>query len=78
MAVVLQRGSIEGRFYAMEMLQKMCQNGYDWNLLTRYQAIDLFKSIFELASDEMNKQASTLMLTDFSTIPQWYDYPLWT
>ncbi|XP_022155721.1 E3 ubiquitin-protein ligase PUB23-like [Momordica charantia] len=70
MAVVLQRGSIEGRFYAMEMLQKMCQNGYDWNLLTRYQAIDLFKSIFELASDEMNKQASTLMLRDFSTIPK--------
>ncbi|KAL4015334.1 hypothetical protein IC575_027579 [Cucumis melo] len=70
MAIILQRGSIEGRFYAMEMLQQISKKGYDWNSLTKHQIIDLFKSILELASDEIIKKASAIKTMDSSTITQ--------
>lgn len=73
MAIVLQRGSIEGRFYAMELLQQISKKGYDYNSLTKHHAIDLFKSILELASDEIIKKASTVKMTDSSIATQWYD-----
>lgn len=72
MAIVLQRGSIEGRFYAMEMLQQISKKGYDWNSLTKHQIIDLFKSILELASDEIIKKASAIKTTDSSIVTHWY------
>ncbi|XP_038875803.1 E3 ubiquitin-protein ligase PUB23-like [Benincasa hispida] len=70
MAIVLQRGSMEGRFYAMEMLQQISKKEYDWNSLTKHHIIDLFKSILELASDEIIKKASTIKTTNFSIITQ--------
>ncbi|KAG6574816.1 E3 ubiquitin-protein ligase PUB23, partial [Cucurbita argyrosperma subsp. sororia] len=70
MAIVLQRGSIEGRFYAMELLQQISKKGYDYNSLSKHHAIDLFKSILELASDEIIKKASTVKMTDSSIATQ--------
>ncbi|CAK9143392.1 unnamed protein product [Ilex paraguariensis] len=62
MAIMLQRGSVEARFYAISIFQKMGKADYDWNFVIRDQGIDFFKSLFELVSDEICTKASSYAL----------------
>ncbi|KAA8520365.1 hypothetical protein F0562_014621 [Nyssa sinensis] len=62
MAIMLQRGSAEARFYTISIFQKMAKNDYNWNFLIQDQGIDFFKSLLELVSDEICTKASSCAL----------------
>lgn len=59
MAIMLQRGSAEGRLYTITIFQKMSKSNYDWNFVIQDQGIDFFKSLLELVSDEICTKASS-------------------
>ncbi|CAK7349254.1 unnamed protein product [Dovyalis caffra] len=70
-AIVLQKGSAEARFYTISIFRKMAKNGYDWNGLLRSDhlggggncgGVDLFKSLLEIVSDEICSKASSCAL----------------
>ncbi|KAK6919867.1 U-box domain [Dillenia turbinata] len=62
MAIILQRGSSEARFYAVDLFRKLGKVEYDWSGLIQDQGIDFFKSLLELISDELCKKASSYAL----------------
>ncbi|THG03568.1 E3 ubiquitin-protein ligase PUB23-like [Camellia sinensis] len=62
MAIMLQRGSAEARFYAISIFQKMAKTDYNWSFVLKDQGMDLFKSMLELASDEICTKASSCSL----------------
>lgn len=62
MAIMLQRGSAEGRLYTITIFQKMSKSNYDWNFVIQDQGIDFFKSLLELVSDEICTKASSRAL----------------
>ncbi|KAK6918110.1 U-box domain [Dillenia turbinata] len=62
MAIILQRGSSEARFYAVDLFRKLGKVEYDWSGLIQDQGIDFFKSLLELVSDDMCKKASSCAL----------------
>ncbi|GFY92074.1 hypothetical protein Acr_08g0004700 [Actinidia rufa] len=62
MAVMLQRGSAEARFYTISIFQKMVMAEFDWSFVIQDQGMDFFKSILELVSDEICTKASSCAL----------------
>ncbi|PSS10075.1 E3 ubiquitin-protein like [Actinidia chinensis var. chinensis] len=62
MAVMLQRGSTEARFYTISIFQKMVMVEFDWSFVIQDQGMDFFKSILELVSDEICTKASSCAL----------------
>lgn len=62
MAIVLQRGRDEARLYTITIFQKLARSKYDWNSFIQDQGIDFFKSLLELASDEICTKASSCAL----------------
>ncbi|XP_023528267.1 E3 ubiquitin-protein ligase PUB23-like [Cucurbita pepo subsp. pepo] len=62
-AIVLQRGSAEGRFYAVKILRNIAKNtNYNWGFVMEEQGIDLFKPLLELVSDEFPTKSSSCAL----------------
>ena len=62
-AVVVQRGSAEGRFYAVKILRNIAKNtNYNWGSIMEEQGIDFFKPLLELVSDEFPTKASSCAL----------------
>lgn len=62
-AIVLQRGTAEGRFYAVKILRNVAFNtNYNWNSVLEEQGIDFFKPLLELVSDEFATKASSCAL----------------
>ncbi|KAI3787458.1 hypothetical protein L1987_41943 [Smallanthus sonchifolius] len=57
--IVLQRGSKEARVYAISILKKLANSNFDWRVIVNDQGIGMFKSILELASDEIATKASS-------------------
>lgn len=64
MAIVLQRGSTEGRFYAVKILRNIAKNNtnFNWGSVLEEQGIDFFKPLLELVSDEFSSKASSCAL----------------
>lgn len=62
-AIVLQRGSAEGRFYAVKILRDIAKNtDFNWGSVLEEQGIDFFKPLLELVSDEFPTKASSCAL----------------
>ncbi|MBA0882054.1 hypothetical protein Goshw_028462 [Gossypium schwendimanii] len=61
-AIILQRGSAEARFYAITIFRKIAKTGFNWNPLIEDQGIDLFKSLLELVYDGICNKASSYAL----------------
>lgn len=61
-AIILQRGSAEARFYAITIFRKIAKTGFNWNPLLEDQGIDLFKSLLELVYDGICNKASSYAL----------------
>ncbi|KAG6597231.1 E3 ubiquitin-protein ligase PUB23, partial [Cucurbita argyrosperma subsp. sororia] len=62
-AIVLQRGSAEGRFYAVKILRNIAKNtNFNWGSVLEEQGIDFFKPLLELVSDEFSTKASSCAL----------------
>ncbi|XP_076899107.1 E3 ubiquitin-protein ligase PUB22-like [Bidens hawaiensis] len=62
MVVILQRGSKEARVYAMSILKKLASSDFNWNVILNDQGVGMFKSILELASDEISTRVSSSTL----------------
>ncbi|KAK2650925.1 hypothetical protein Ddye_018414 [Dipteronia dyeriana] len=62
MAIVLQRGSAEARFYAITIFKNITKTDYDWTFIIQDQGIGFFKSLLELLSDEICTKASSCAL----------------
>ncbi|KAI3820320.1 hypothetical protein L1987_07865 [Smallanthus sonchifolius] len=62
MVIILQRGSKEARVYVMAILRKLANLDFNWNVVLNDQGIGMFKSILELASDEISSKASSSTL----------------
>ncbi|KAI3495091.1 hypothetical protein L1887_37240 [Cichorium endivia] len=63
MAVILQRGSKEARVYTISIFKKLAANSnFNWNVIVNDQGISMFKSMLELASDEISTKASSSAL----------------
>ncbi|XP_076934764.1 E3 ubiquitin-protein ligase PUB23-like [Bidens hawaiensis] len=62
MVVILQRGSKEARIYTMFILKKLASSDFNWNAILNDQGIGMFKSILELASDEISTKVSSFTL----------------
>lgn len=62
MAIVLQRGSAEARFGAISTFEKLATADYQWNFAAQDQGVDFFKSLLEIASDEICSKASSCAL----------------
>lgn len=62
LAVMVQRGSAEARFYAISMFQKLAMAKFDWNVVIQDQGMDFFKSMLELVSDGICTKASSTAL----------------
>ncbi|XP_059637421.1 E3 ubiquitin-protein ligase PUB23-like [Cornus florida] len=61
-AIMLQRGSAEARFYAILIFQMVAKSEYDWSYVIQDQGIDFFKSLLELVSDDICTKASSCAL----------------
>ncbi|KAF9625738.1 hypothetical protein IFM89_026666 [Coptis chinensis] len=62
MAIMLQRGSAEARLHTITIFRNMAKAGYNWGWVVQDQGMDLFKSLLELLSDEINNKASSCAL----------------
>ncbi|KAI3681398.1 hypothetical protein L6452_36193 [Arctium lappa] len=62
MAIILQRGSKEARVYTISILKNLANSNFNWNIVVNDQGIGLFKSMLELASDEISTKASSSTL----------------
>ncbi|XP_043696024.1 E3 ubiquitin-protein ligase PUB23-like [Telopea speciosissima] len=62
MAMMLQRGSGEARLQTVTIFRKMAKVDYDFSWVIEDQSIDLFKSLLEFLSDEINSTASKYAL----------------
>ncbi|KAK1406791.1 hypothetical protein QVD17_38399 [Tagetes erecta] len=62
MVIVLQRGSKEARVYAMLTLRKLAKLDFNWNVVLNDQGVGMFKSMLELASDEISTKVSSSTL----------------
>ncbi|XP_010269983.1 PREDICTED: E3 ubiquitin-protein ligase PUB23-like [Nelumbo nucifera] len=62
MAIMLQRGSAEARLHTVSIFRTMAKVEYNWTWVVEDQGIDLFKSLLELLSDEINTKASSSAL----------------
>ncbi|XP_047336080.1 E3 ubiquitin-protein ligase PUB23-like [Impatiens glandulifera] len=64
MAVLLQRGSMDARFHVISIFGDMSKVGgnQDWSFLMFNQCSDLFKSIFDIISDEINTKPASYAL----------------
>ncbi|XP_042484150.1 E3 ubiquitin-protein ligase PUB23-like [Macadamia integrifolia] len=62
MAMMLQRGSAEARLHTVTIFKKMAKVDYNFNWVIEDQSIDLFKSLLEFLSDEINSTASSYAL----------------
>lgn len=62
MAIMLQRGGAEARFCTISTFQKLAAADYEWHYIAENQGIEFFKSLLEIASDEMSTKASSSSL----------------
>nr|GEZ39802.1 E3 ubiquitin-protein ligase PUB23-like [Tanacetum cinerariifolium] len=62
MAIILQRGSKEARVYTISILNNLANSNFNWNVIVNDQGIGMFKSMLELASDEISTKASSSAL----------------
>ncbi|KAL3624560.1 hypothetical protein CASFOL_031228 [Castilleja foliolosa] len=62
MAVILQRGSSEARFYAISIFRKMSKGDYLWSCVAHEQGVEFFKSLLETVSDEICTKTSSCAL----------------
>ncbi|PIA32753.1 hypothetical protein AQUCO_04400152v1 [Aquilegia coerulea] len=62
MAVMLQRGSAEARLHTITIFRNMAKTEYNWSGVVHDQGMDLFSSLLELVSDEINNKASSCAL----------------
>lgn len=62
LAIMVQRGSAEARFYTISMFQKLAMAKFDWNFVIQDQGMDFFKSMLELVSDGICTKASSTAL----------------
>ncbi|KAL4562892.1 hypothetical protein LXL04_026923 [Taraxacum kok-saghyz] len=63
MVTILQRGSKDARVYTISILRKLGENSnFNWNVIVNDQGISMFKSMLELASDEISTKASSSTL----------------
>nr|XP_043620280.1 E3 ubiquitin-protein ligase PUB23-like [Erigeron canadensis] len=63
MAIILQRGSKEARVSTISILKKLANSNFNWNVIVNdHQGIGMFKSMLELASDEISSKASSSAL----------------
>ncbi|KAK9068804.1 hypothetical protein SSX86_012920 [Deinandra increscens subsp. villosa] len=62
MSIVLQRGSMEARVYAITILKELAKTDFNWNVMVNEQGMGMFKSMLELASDEVSMKAGSSAL----------------
>ncbi|KAI3800413.1 hypothetical protein L1987_28504 [Smallanthus sonchifolius] len=62
MSIILQRGSKDARVYTITILKKLAKSDFDWTVIVKEQGIGMFKSMLELASDEISMKASSSSL----------------
>ncbi|KAL8235620.1 hypothetical protein R6Q59_016701 [Mikania micrantha] len=63
MSIILQRGSMDARIYAITILKKLAKADFNWTVMVNLeQGIGMFKSMLELASDELSIKASSSSL----------------
>ncbi|MFS7932929.1 putative U box domain, armadillo-like helical, Zinc finger, RING/FYVE/PHD-type [Helianthus anomalus] len=62
MSIILQRGSKDARVYTITILKKLTQADFNWNVVVNEEGIGMFKSMLELASDEISMKASSSAL----------------
>ncbi|KAL5724337.1 hypothetical protein ACHQM5_007611 [Ranunculus cassubicifolius] len=62
MAIMLQRGSAEARLHTITIFRNMAKTEYNWSWVVLDQGMELFTSLFELVSDEINNKASSSAL----------------
>ncbi|KAJ0790625.1 putative U box domain, armadillo-like helical, Zinc finger, RING/FYVE/PHD-type [Helianthus annuus] len=62
MVIILQRGSKEARVCTMSILRKLANSDFNWNVVLNDQGVGMFKSILELASDEISTKVSSSAL----------------
>ncbi|KAK1420113.1 hypothetical protein QVD17_21450 [Tagetes erecta] len=62
MSIILQRGSMDARIYTITILKNLAKSDFDWNVVVNEQGIGMFKSMLELASDELAIKASSSAL----------------
>ncbi|KAD4386215.1 hypothetical protein R6Q59_009464 [Mikania micrantha] len=62
MVIILQRGSKEARVSMISILSKLANSDFNWNVALNDQGVGMFKSIFELASDEISTKVSSSSL----------------
>ncbi|KAI3741176.1 hypothetical protein L1987_58843 [Smallanthus sonchifolius] len=62
MSIILQRGSKDARVYTITILKKLAKSDFDWTVIVNEQGIGMFKSMLELASDEISMKASSSAL----------------
>ncbi|XP_071718439.1 E3 ubiquitin-protein ligase PUB23-like [Rutidosis leptorrhynchoides] len=62
MGIILQRGSKEARVYTISILKKLANSNFNWDFIINDQGIGMFKSMLELASDEISSNASSSAL----------------
>ncbi|KAJ0779218.1 putative U box domain, armadillo-like helical, Zinc finger, RING/FYVE/PHD-type [Helianthus annuus] len=59
MVIILQRGSKEARVYVISILKKLANSSFNWKVIVDDQGIGMFKSMLELASDEISTKVSS-------------------
>ncbi|XP_076885391.1 E3 ubiquitin-protein ligase PUB23-like [Bidens hawaiensis] len=62
MSIILQRGSKDARVYTITIFKKLAKANFDWSYVVNEQGIGMFKSMLELASDEISMKASSSAL----------------
>lgn len=62
MAIVLQRGSSDARFFAISTFRRISRSDYRWNDVAQDVCVGFFKSLLETTSDEICARASSSAL----------------